>query len=60
MGRQQVLAAEIEDGAMSRLAVLPKGFDDPHIFVPDAFAASGADHPQEHGLLRNRVPGGIA
>jgi hypothetical protein len=33
---------------MSRLAVLPKGFDDPHIFVPDAFAASGADHPQEH------------
>jgi hypothetical protein len=24
--------------------------------VLDAFSARGADHPQKHGLLRNRVP----
>jgi hypothetical protein len=53
MGGQQVLAAEIEDGAMTGLAVLAKGLDDPHLLVFDAFAAGGAHHPQEHGFLRN-------
>jgi len=53
MRRQQVPAAEIEHRAMPRLAVLPKRFDDPHIFVLDPFAAGGADHPQEHGPLQN-------
>ena len=53
MGGQQVLAAEIEDGAMTCLAVLAKGFDDTHVLVLDAFAAGGAHHPQEHGFLRN-------
>jgi hypothetical protein len=58
MGRQQIPAAKIEYRAMPGLAVLPKGFDDAHIFVLDAFAAGGANHPQKHGLLRNRVPAG--
>jgi hypothetical protein len=50
MRRQQVPAPEIEHRAMPRLAVLTKGFDDPHILVRHAFAAGGTDHPQEHGL----------
>jgi hypothetical protein len=53
MGGQQVLAAEIEDGAMTGLAVLTKGFDDTHVLMFDAFAPGGAHHPQEHGFLRN-------
>src|SRR5262249_23381853 len=53
MRRQQVLAPEIEHSAVPCLAVLPKRFDHTHILVRDAFAAGGADHTQEHGLLRN-------
>ena len=53
MRRQQIPAPEIENGAMARLAVLAEGFDHAHVLVLDAFAAGGADHPQEHGLLRN-------
>jgi hypothetical protein len=49
MRRQQVLAAEIEDGAMPRLALLAIGFDHAYIFVFDALAAGGADDAQEHG-----------
>ena len=50
MRRQQVPSPEIEHRAMPCLAVLTKGFDDPHILVRHAFAAGGTDHPQEHGL----------
>ena len=53
MGCQQILAAEIEDSAMTCLAVLAKGFNNTHVLVFDAFAAGGAHHPQEHGFLRN-------
>jgi len=53
MSGQQVPATEIEDGAMPRLAVLAIGFDYADVFVLDAFAAGGADYPQEHGSLRN-------
>ena len=49
MRRQQVLATQIEDGAMPRLAAVAIGFDHPHIFVLDALAAGGADDAQEHG-----------
>ena len=47
--RQQVLATQIEDGAMARLAALAIGLDHPHILVLDALAAGGADDAQEHG-----------
>jgi hypothetical protein len=46
--------------AVPCLAVLTKGLDDPHILMRDAFAASGADHPQEHGLLQNLSLRGMA
>ena len=49
---QQVLATEIEHGAVARLAVLAIGFDQAHIFMLDAVAAGGADDAQEHGPLR--------
>src|ERR1700674_4735179 len=52
MRRQQVLATQIEHGAMARLAALAIGFDHPHVFMLDAFAAGGADDAQEHGPLR--------
>ena len=49
MRRQQVLATQIEDRAMARLAALAIGFDHPHILVLDAVAAGGPDDAQEHG-----------
>jgi hypothetical protein len=53
MRRQQVAPPEVENSAMARLAALPIGLDHAHVFVLNALAARGADHSQEHGLLRN-------
>jgi hypothetical protein len=44
MSRQQVPATEIENGAMTRLAVLAKGFDDAHVLMRDTLAAGRANH----------------
>jgi hypothetical protein len=52
MRRQHVLATEIEHRAMPRLALVAKGFDDPHILVFDALAPGGTNHAQEHRPLR--------
>src|SRR5215472_9212960 len=50
MGRQEIFAAEIDDGLMPGFAgVVAVSFHDPHIFVFNpALAARGSDHPQEH------------
>jgi hypothetical protein len=37
---------------MAGLAVLAKGFDDPHILVADTLAAGGANDVKEHRLTR--------
>jgi hypothetical protein len=50
MRRQQILAAEIDDGLMPSFAVVVAiGLNHAHVFVLDpTLAAGSSDHPQEH------------
>jgi hypothetical protein len=46
---QKIAAAEIDDGAMPRLAVVVAvGFDHANVFALHALADVRPDHPQEH------------
>jgi len=52
MRRQQIPAAEIDDGAVTGLAVVVAiGFDHAHIVALDALADGRSDQAQEHGLV---------
>ncbi len=47
--REQVLAAEVSDGALFDLAVLPVGLDDADVLVDGTVGGGDADGAQVHG-----------